>query len=183
MAAPTFDSARAVRFDLVHGSVQAGSRDERLLLVPAAALSNLIAAAPTEAAETLARSLGSSIGTRASARIGDLAGASVDWFVTQLAGEAALAGVGVLSIERWGRALVVLIERSPLTSAVLAPLVAAALEAAGGRRVWCTVLSHDDQATRVLVASQHAVERVRNWMGSGSVWGEALAKLHAGAGA
>jgi hypothetical protein len=183
MAAPTFDSARAVRFDLVHGSVQAGSRDERLLLVPAAALSSLVAAAPPEAAEALARALGTSIGTRASVRIGDLAGASVDWFVTQLAGEAALAGVGVLSIERWGRALVVLIERSPLTSTVLAPLVAAALEAAGGRRVWCTVLSHDEQVTRVLVASQQAVERVRNWMGSGSVWGEALAKLHAGAGA
>jgi len=183
MAAPTFDSARAVRFDLVHGSVQAGTHDERLLLVPAAALSNLVAAAPPEAAEALARSLGTSIGTRASARIGDLAGASIDWFVTQLAGEAALGGVGVLSIERWGRALVVVIERSPLKPAVLGPLVAAALEAVGGRRVWCTVLSHDDQATRVLVASQQAVERVRNWMASGSVWGEALAKLHVGVGA
>jgi uncharacterized protein YoaH (UPF0181 family) len=183
MAAPTFDSARAVRFDLVRGTVQAGGRDERLLLVPAAALSTLVAAAPSEAAETLARWLGTSIGTRACERIGDLAGASIDWFVTQLAGEAALAGVGALSIERWGRALVVVIERSPLTPAVLVPLVAGALEAAGGRRVWCTALSHDDQATRVLVASQQAVERVRSWMASGSVWGEALAKLHAGAGA
>src|SRR5258708_36727282 len=96
MAAPTFDSTRAVRFDLVHGSVQAGSRDERLLLVPAAALSNLIAAAPTEAAETLARSLGSSLGTRAPPRIGDPAGASVAWFVTHPAGETAPAGVGGL---------------------------------------------------------------------------------------
>src|SRR5260370_41021410 len=147
MAAPTFDSARAVRFDLARGSVQAGSQDERLLLVPAAALSNLVAAAPPEAAETLARSLGTSIGTRASMRIGDVAGASVDAFVTQLAGEAALAGIGVLSIQRWGRALVVLIERSPLTSALLRPLVATALPAARRPRVLGTRPSHEGQAS------------------------------------
>src|SRR5260370_40764965 len=95
MAAPTFDSARAVRFDLVRGSVQAGSQDERLLLVPAAALSNLVAAAPPETAHTLARSRGTPIGTRASMRSGDAAGASVDPFVTPLAGAPARAGIRV----------------------------------------------------------------------------------------
>src|SRR5260370_24182794 len=97
MAAPTFDSARAVRFDLVRGSVQAGSQDERLLLVPAAALSNLFAARPPEAAETLARALGPSVGTRASIRTGDVAGASLQWFGHQLprrAAPAAVAGAG-----------------------------------------------------------------------------------------
>jgi hypothetical protein len=101
-------------------------------------------------------------------------------FVTQLAGEGALAGVGVLSIERWGRALVVVIEKSPLVGTLLAPLVASAIEAAFGRRVWGALLSRDEHAARVLVASESAVERVREAIASGTAWGEALAMLHRG---
>jgi hypothetical protein len=110
----------------------------------------------------------------------DAQDAPVDAFVTQLAGEAALAGVGALSIERWGRALVVVVEGSTLVGTLLAPLVAAAVEAASGRRVATTVLSRDARAARIFVGGEASVTRVRDWIASGMVWGQALTKLHGG---
>ena len=130
MTATSFDSARAVRFDLPRGAVQAGSDDERVILIPSSALDDLALSVPPEAVDALGRSLGTSIGKRAVARVPDARSASVEEFVTQLAGEAAVAGIGVLTVERWGRALVVVIEASPLASAWLAPVIASALSVA-----------------------------------------------------
>jgi len=178
----SFDPTHTVRFDLPQGSVRAGSEGEPVLLVPCSALDDLVLSAPTEAVEVLGRALGAAIGRRAAARLEDPKSASLEAFVTQLAGEGAVAGVGVLSIERWGRALVVVIEKSPLVGTLLAPLVAAAIEAAFGRKVWSALLARDELAARVLVASEGAVERVREAIGSGRPWGEALAMLHGGKG-
>ena len=154
MSAASFNATQSVRFDLVHGAVRAGASDDRLLLVPLAALVDLADAAPPAAVEALGRALGAAIGRRAAARMGDATGTSLEGFVTQLAGEAALAGVGVLSIERWGRALVVVLEDSPLPGALVAALVGAALEAASGRKVATALLSHDARAARVLVVER-----------------------------
>jgi hypothetical protein len=180
MSAATFNPAQSVRFDLAHGAVHAGASDDRLLLVPLAALTDLADAAPPAAVEALGRALGSAIGRRAAARIGEVTGSSLEDFVTQLAGEAALAGVGVVSIERWGRALVVVVEDSPLRGAIVAPLVGAALEAAFGRKVATAVLSLDARSARILVSSDGAVGRVRHWIASGVSWPDAIAKLHGG---
>ena len=181
MVAPSFDPTHAVRFDLPHGSVRAGGDGDPVLLIPCAALDDLVLSAPTEAVEVLGRALGAAIGRRAAARLEDPKAASIEGFITQLAGEGALAGVGVFGIERWGRALVIVIERSPLVGTLLAPLVASAIEAASGRKVWTALLSRDEHAARVLVASERAIERVREALASGKAWGEALAMLHAGA--
>jgi hypothetical protein len=181
MTAPAFDATRAIRFDLTEGSVRANGQDEPLVLVPSSALSSLLASGPAEAAETFGRTLGGAIGRRAAAEIDDLATTPIETFVTQLAGHAALLGVGSLSIERWGRALVIVLERSPLAALLLAPLVAAALETASGRKVWSVLLSNEEGAARILVASQGGVERVRNWLTSGLGWRDALAKLQGGA--
>src|SRR6185312_6690542 len=107
MADPSFNPSHAVRFDLPKGEVRAAGSDERLALVPLAALLDLALSAPAEAVEALARALGASIGRRAAVRITEPRSASIDAFVTQLAGEAALAGIGTLAVERWGRALIV----------------------------------------------------------------------------
>lgn len=178
MTAPPFDPTHAVRFDLPRGSVRAGADGDRLLLVPTSALDDLVLSAPPEAVESFARATGSVIGRRAAARMSDPQSAPIDVFVTQLAGEAALAGVGALTVERWGRALVVVVEHSPLAGSLLVPLVAAALDAAAGRRVWCTLLSRDEHAARVLVGGEAGVGRVRDWIASGVAWGEAIARLH-----
>ena len=178
MPAASFNATQSVRFDLAHGAVRAGSSDDRLLLVPLAALLELASAAPPAAVEALGRALAKAIGRRAAARIGEPAGSSLEDFVTQLAGEAALAGVGVLSIERWGRALVVVLEDSPLPGALVATIVGVALEAASGRKVASALLAHDPRSSRVLVSSHRAVGQVREWIASGVPWGEAIAKLH-----
>jgi hypothetical protein len=177
MTATSFDPTHAVRFDLPQGSVHAGGDGERVLLVPTGALDDIVLSAPTEAVEALGRALGAAIGRRAAARMGDPQRASIEDFVTQLAGETAISGVGALSIERWGRALVVVVERSPLSGTLLAPLVAGAMEAAAGRTVSCTLLFRDERAARVLVGGDRGVNRVREWIAAGVSWGDAIARL------
>ena len=180
MASPSFDATHAVRFDLAHGAVRAGEGADPLLLVPSSALVELTLTAPIDAIDSLGRALGMAIGRRAAARMPDARGASVEDFVTQLAGEAALAGIGALRVERWGRALVVVVEGSPLNGALLVPAVSALVEAASGRKVWCTLLMRDEQIARVLVGSERGTGRVRGWIEGGVSWGEALTKLHGG---
>jgi hypothetical protein len=178
MTAPSFDSTHSIRFDLGSGNVRAAGQDERLLLLPAAALENVLLYASADAVVALGRAMGESIGRRVAARIVGHSNASMEDFTTQFAGEAALAGVGAISLERWGRALVVLVEQSPLGSALLAPLIAAALGAATGRKVGGVLLTHDDRIARVLIASSRGVERVQGWMAAGVSWGDAIVKLH-----
>jgi hypothetical protein len=180
MTASSFNPSHAVRFDLPGGSVRSGDSGDRLLLISSAALMDLVQSAPSEAVEALGRSLGSAIGRRAASRIGDPTGSSIDDFVTQLAGEVALAGLGVLSVERWGRALVVVLEDSPLLGMLVVPFVTAALEGASKRDVSGVLLAYGPRAARVLVSSEGAVDRVRGWIASGVAWGDAIAKLHGG---
>jgi hypothetical protein len=180
MSARSFDPTRAVRFDLPSGNVRTERDDGRVVLVPKAALDDLLRSAPLEAVDALARALGAAIGRRAASSMGDPQSVSIDAFVAHLAGEAAIAGLGVLGVERWGRALVVSIEDFPLVETMLGPFVASALEVASSRRVWCTLLSRDDRAARVLVASEQTAGRVRDWIASGVAWGEAVVKLHGG---
>jgi hypothetical protein len=75
---------------------------------------------------------------------------------------------------------VVVIENSSLAGTLLAPLVASAIEAAFGRKVWSTLLSRDERTARVLVASERAVGSVRDAIASGTPWGQALTMLHGG---
>jgi hypothetical protein len=181
MVASSFDSTHAVRFDLPRGSVRTRADNDRVLLVPTAALDDLVLSASPEAVEALGRALGGAIGRRAAARMGDPQSATVEGFVAQLAGETAIAGVGALTVERWGRALVVVVEDSPLVGTLLVAIVASAIESASARRTWCTLLSRDDRVARILVAGEGAVGRVREWIAAGVGWSEALTKLQGGA--
>jgi hypothetical protein len=181
MSAPSgFDPSNAVRFDLPRGRVSAGREDERVLLVPSAALDDIVLSASPDAVEAFGRGLGASIGRRVAERLGAIDSASIEAFITQLAGEAAIAGVGSLSLERWGRALVVVVSGSPLAGTLLEPVVASAIEMASGRRVWTTLLSRDETAARLFVGSEKGAAQVRGWIASGVPWAEAIAKLHRG---
>jgi hypothetical protein len=181
MSAPSFDPTAAVRFDLMQGSVRAGWPEDRLVLLPAAALGEAVAAAPPAAVDALGRALGAGVGRRAGARMLDPQASSLEEFATQLAGEAALAGLGKLAVERWGRALVLAFEDFPLPIAIVPSVAASAVEAALGRKVWPAVLSHDGHSARVLLTSESAAARVRGWISGGMAWGDALVRLHEGA--
>ena len=175
-----FDPTHAVRFDLPRGSVTAGA-NERHVLVPCAALDDLVLIAGPEAAAAVGRSLGAAIGKRLAARLGGttgLRGASIDEVVGDMARELAVAGLGATSIERWGRALVVVIDRPAVADLpFLASIVEGLLEGASDATVRCTSLGRDGSMARVLVAGERASARAREMLEKGAAWGEVLARL------
>lgn len=187
MAGPTFDPRHAVRFDLPRGSVTTGN-NERHVVLSCAALDDLVLIAGPDAAGAVGRSLGASIGQRVANRLGGAIGvsdASIETVVTHLGGELAVTGLGVLAIERWGRAMVVLIDRPAISDLpFLAAILEGALEAATARPVRCVSLGRDGGAVRVLVAGSRAIDQAREWLAAGSGWGDVLARLQLkGAGA
>jgi hypothetical protein len=185
------DLTSAVRFDLPRGAVHTtgsgltGQGEERAVLIPVAALAEALASAPRDTREHVARAVGGSIGRRAAARFGGSSGvrdADVESVVESLAAEIALAGFGVLSLERWGKALVILLEAPPaFDSQFFAPLLEAALGAATAwatrASLTCLHLSNDDDGSRFLIARGPSGEQVRMWMNSGVTWAEALRRL------
>jgi pimeloyl-ACP methyl ester carboxylesterase len=177
---PAFDPTRAVRFDLPRGSVIAGT-NERHVLLSCAALDDLVLIAGPDAANAVGRSFGSSIGARVAARLGGTMGVSaspMETVIAHLGGELSLTGLGALSVERWGRALVFVIDRPGAADlGFLASILEGALEACSGRATRCTSLGREKTIVRLLVASDTAVERVRGWLDSGVAWSEVLARL------
>ena len=141
-----FDPTHAVRFDLPRGSVVAGG-DERHVLLPCAALDDLVLTAGTEAATSVGRALGTSIGEQVAARFGGTAAlraTPIEEVVRELAGELATRGLGVASVERWGRALVVAIDRPAVADLTfLASIVEGMLEGASDTPARCTSLGRD----------------------------------------
>jgi hypothetical protein len=180
MAGPTFDPRHAIRFDLQRGSVTAGA-SERQVVLSASALDDFVLIAGPEAAGAVGRMMGVTLGKRVAARLGGAAGvsdSSLETVVAHLGGELSLAGLGALSIERWGRAMVMLVDRPAVSDlAFLASILEGALEAATERPARCLALGRDNAMVRVLVASDAAVARARAWLEDGERWGDVLARL------
>jgi hypothetical protein len=177
---------RHVTFDLATGQVRSGG-DERVVFVPPSALDEL-ASSPSsassfgvEAASRFARAIGAAVGRRAARKLGSsegVLGASLEAFVSELALEVAVSGWGSLRIERWGHAMVVVVEHAPVEDhRLMAVLVEGAIEAAAGRPVHGVLLG--GEVARVLVVSEKTAERVRGWMAEGVSGQDAIAKLHA----
>jgi hypothetical protein len=177
-----FDPTHAVRFELPRGQVIAGD-GERSVVLSCSVLDDLVLVAGTEAAGVVGRALGASIGRRIAARMGGARGvriASLDEVVTEVAGELAVAGFGVASIERWGRALVVAVDRPAVRDLpFLASIVEGMLEGATDATVKCASLGRDGTMVRVLVASEDAAARAVALLDRGIPWGEVLVHLQA----
>jgi hypothetical protein len=184
MAIPPFDASKAVTFDLVRGHLRTGDSAPGVL-VPAKALAELCAKVGDDAADSLGRALGDAIGARVARRLagadGGVRGAPVEAFVEHLAGELALAGFGSLGAERWGRAMLLVVDHCPFGASgdrLLATLLGAALSVATGTDATCVLLARDGDRARLLVAGSAGADQVRSWLGSGVGWGEALVRLH-----
>lgn len=174
MAEPPFDPAHGVRFDLARGIVtRTRGSAPRVVVLPLGALAEI---AQTVAAEAVAYAIGAALGER----VGEAASAdaSVEAFASALAAELALAGLGTLRVERWGRAMVLATE-GPVPEPMLAPLLEAAISVATARPVRCGALSREGATARVLVSNEAAIARVRAWIDGGVAWGDALTRLHA----
>jgi len=181
-----FDPTHSVRFDLPRGSVVAGG-EVRHVLLPCTALDDLVLVAGTEAATTVGRALGTAIGGRIAARLGgapNLLQASIAEVTQEMAGELATLGLGVASVERWGRALVIVIDRPAVADLpFLASIVEGVLEGASEAKVGCTSLGRDGTSVRILVAGESAITRARTMLETGVPWGDVLARLQRKGGA
>ncbi len=200
-----FDPTLAISFDLGRGHVRQDD-DEASVFVPAAAVLELCIAASLEARSDFAQAIGAAIGRRLRRRFAQadatgsnhdraLLAATFERVMEHLAGELALLGCGALAAERWGDALVLVVDDSPLrmeavreraatagvirAGALLAPLLGAALSEATGFAVAAVELPpQGGAAVKLLVVSAAAAPVVRERLDGGELWGELLAKLH-----
>jgi hypothetical protein len=176
----SFDPTRAVRFELSKGSIFTAG--ERVVLLPAAALEEIVKAGGETAGAAVGLMVGAACGRRVAARLGGVAqvnAAALEAIIYELNGEISLTGLGSLSLERWGRAMVLVIEGAAASSdRMVSATIEGALHAATGRDVGCVALSRgEDEKVRVLVTNRPNADRVREWLAGGVTWGDALARL------
>jgi hypothetical protein len=184
MSNPPFDASKAVTFDLSRGQIQKDGADPRLL-VSASALVTLCRAAGADAASVFARASGESIGAAIAQRFEragtNAAGAAIDAVLEHLSGELGVAGFGRLSMERWGQALVLVVDHGPGMDAgdeLLRALLGGAVGGAAKLDLECVRLTREGDRARFLIAGRKGAQKVKQWLGAGVSWGEALVRLH-----
>lgn len=185
MAGPAFDPNGAVRFDLNRGAAS-DARGARLLVMPAAALEGIERAhAPAVAA--LGVEIGKACGARVASRLGGDGGvrnAQLEVVVSHLAGELAVAGIGAVHVERWGRAMVCVVSNPSFPSdAFLAAVLGGALGAASGRDVAAAPLGKDGNAIRFFIGTKATAERVRGFVAQGKGFAQIVTTLQQAGGA
>jgi hypothetical protein len=102
--------------------------------------------------------------------------------VEHLAGELALVGLGSLSAERWGRALVLVVERSPVAvdehakvgDELLEAVLAAGVHTATGMPARALCLERQDDRARFAVLNESTAETMRAGLTEGKGWGDLL---------
>lgn len=183
-----FDPTEAVTFDLPFGHVHLDGAAHRVL-VPADGLLALCRAAGDEAAGRFAAAMGEAMGRRVSVRIGSgpddrhaaVRRSSLEEVVGQLAAELALVGLGALSHETWGHAMVPVVDQSPLGAegdAFLARVIEAALRALTGQEAGVVPIHRDGVRARFVVVAPGVAEDVGARLRGGESWGSVLVQLH-----
>lgn len=156
------------------------------MLIPVEALLALCSSSGREETTDFGRRLGTEAGRRAAERLGDVGTATPEAVADHLGAEIALAGLGSLAIERWGKSLVLVVTGSPFGASgddLVSAVLQGALQRAFGRDTEIVRLERDDRRARFLVASLAGADHVREWLSHGLGWGEALARLEQARGA
>lgn len=155
-----------------------------MLLVSAESLDAVARQLDPSALPALGRGLGAVAGRAAARALGGPDGvtaASIEEVTHALAFELSLRGLGLLAIERWGRALVLALDWPALDDDDLnAFVLEGALSVATGRQTPCLSLGRDGSVVRALVANPRTIARARGMLTAGLTWGDVLARLHAG---
>jgi hypothetical protein len=179
MPGPAFDPIGAVRFDMTKGTAS-DARGQRLVLVPAAALEALERTTPGVLAQ-LGSEVGRACGQRIAASLGGesgVRGATLEAVVTHLAGELALAGVGVVSLERWGKAMVLIVENPGVDSdGFLGAVLSGALAAATAREIGIAPLGREGKSARYFVGAPSTAVKARTLVSQGKSWAEVLGDI------
>lgn len=178
--AEAFDPRRAVRFDVPAGSAS-DARGARLLLVPSSAIEAL----PSAVLVGIGGEIGRACGARAAASFGGGEGvreASLEAVVSHLAGELAVTGAFVLHLERWGRAMVAVVENPSVDKTeFVAAVLRGALTAATGKDVAAAFLGVADGRSRYFLGSVATAERVTELAQRGTSYASILAELQGSA--
>ena len=176
---PSFDPTGAVRFDLKAGAAS-DSRGQRIVLVPTEALALLGA----EALAAVGLAVGRACGLRVSVRLGGDGGvrnASLEVAIAHLSGELALAGIGAVHVERWGRAMVAIVTNaSGADDACVGAVLSGALSAASGRDVTAAALGREGNEARYFLGSAATSARAAELVASGKGYAEVVAILQGG---
>lgn len=180
MAERPFNPNQEVRFDLGHGNITVGESSR--IFVPVDALLALCRSVGADAVRDFGHRLGAELGRRAVARLSGADKASIATVVEHFGGDLALIGLGSLSAEQWGRALVLSVEGSPLGvdgDPLLGAVLEGALQRGLGRDATLVPIARLDRSVRFLVLNAKTAQAVRGWLSGGLGWGDALARLNA----
>jgi hypothetical protein len=178
-------------FDLAEGLVSLGG--EARVVLPASVLLEIVGAATADVRRAFGRAFGKSIGHVATIRMKEedfaaplaLVDASPESALSEISAEWALAGLGGLGMERWGQALVVTVDNSPLGrdgDEFLESVLEGTIENATGRRVHVTRIERNRGRLRFFVGNANAVANVRACLAKNTPWADALSMLHLGSG-
>jgi hypothetical protein len=181
MSESTFDPAQALKIDLSRGQLSLMGSSGRVL-VPTESLAELLAASTNEAISAFGAGIGTDIGRRILERLGSaIERATIELYLEHLGGELALSGLGSLSVERWGKALVLCLEglgdSAGLESMVMS-LIEAAIQRSLSRDVVVLRLAKTDGLLRLIVSGRHAKFQIEQWQAAGLSYGQILTNLH-----
>jgi hypothetical protein len=183
MSGPAFDPNGAVKFDLKSGAAS-DARGQRVVLLPSTAI-DALAKSNEAVVIQLGSDLGRACGARVSQRLGGDNGvraAQLDVVVSHLAGEIAIAGIGAVHIERWGRAMICVVTNPSVASdAFLGAVVAGALSAAAGRELVPAPLGREGAEVRFFVGARATADRARALAQQGKKFSEIVAALQGAA--
>jgi hypothetical protein len=175
---PRFDPTRAIIYDLTGGQLRDDEGVSRVNL-PIHQLVRLLEQAGADSTADFGRGLGSDLGRRIASKLEKTSG--IDAFTEHLGGHVALLGLGCLTVERWGKALVLRVAGVPEgAEALLGAVLEGALQRALGRQV-ATVAFASDKSTGYLVVSSATADRVRGLRSAGEGLGQVVEQLHRGA--
>ena len=178
MADAPFDPSGAITFDLPSGCVNLAHASARVL-VPADGVATLCHAAGEHATREFGYSIGTAMGKRLAQRLGQgAANVSMQTFLQHLRGEFALVGFGVVGMQQWADALLLIVEHTSLPSDLIAATLESALAGSTNRTVVCVKLMEEDGKTRFLLGGPQGAKRVTEWLEKGMFWGEVLVRLH-----
>lgn len=151
------------------------------MLVPSEAFADLGEGALAKMGAAIGHAAGQRIVSRLGAAEG-VCGAPLEIALSHLAGELAIAGIGTMQVERWGRAMVVVISNASIEDPVfLGSLLGGALSSASGREVAASSLGGQGGDKRFFVGAPGTSQRVRQFVEKGLTPADVLAALQGGA--
>lgn len=171
-----FDPGGYFAFDLARGAVHT-RHGERVLVLASDVLGPLVSTAVRQGDLTAVRMLGKRIGEDAQRSLGnDVKSAAPESVTTHASGMLSLLGWGTLQLERWGQALVLVLEGAPSLDNErlgLAALLGGLLTSLGGRDIACVPVD----GSRFVIVHPSIAEAVWSWSKDGKDLASVIARL------